>query len=184
MDSNSIIIEANDVEIVPLKDNHQENDSDVKDIIVLLTEIFRGSDELQLKYSISPKSCEIAEYLLSKRPDVFKTVEEEIVKIASDKKLDITDLPSLILLLKDLLNLNKNEIKSGLKNVTVDDLLQFIKDLLIILIEKDIIIVNNKNDVMKIIELSVQLLKSNIDISTTIFSLINSVFPLHCCNAK
>ena len=50
--------------------------------------------------------------------------------------------------------------------------------------QKDIIIVNNKNDVMKIIKLSVQLLESNIDMSTTAFSLISSFFPLHCCNAK
>jgi hypothetical protein len=197
MDSNSIIIDA----YVPLKEEEQDQEkhdeekqdeekqdhtqeSDVKDIIFLLTEVFRGSEELQLKYFISPKSCEIAEYLLNKRPDVFKSVEEEIIKIAADKKIDITDLPSLILLLKDLLNLNKNDIKNDLKNITIDDLLQFIKDILIILIEKDVIIVDNKEYVNKIIELSIQLLKSNIELSTTVFSLFTSIFSLHCCNAK
>jgi hypothetical protein len=98
-----------------------------------------------------------------------------------DGVLDVADLPSVILLVKDVLNLNLDTIKSGVKNLTVQDSIQFIKDLLLILIEEEYIIVNDKKTVEKLIDACVELLRSTINLKTTLFSLATSALSLSCC---
>ena len=119
--------------------------------------------------------------MVNKSPEIFINIANDINAIMVDGILDIADLPSIILLIKDVLNLNLDTIKSDVKNMTVQDSIQFIKDLLLILIEEDFIIVNNKKTVEKLIDACIELLSSTINLKTTFFSLLESKLTLSCC---
>jgi hypothetical protein len=159
-------------------------DASGNEIVVLLIKLLSSEEsvnKLKSNIKISDKSVEFVRLLLNNTPEVFKTIEKDINAVMVDGVLDIADLPSVILLVKDVLNLNLDAIKSGVKNLTVQDSIQFIKDLLLILIEEDYIIVNDKKTVEKLIDACIELLSSTINLKTTLFSLIENALSLSCC---
>jgi hypothetical protein len=159
-------------------------DASGNDIIVLLIKILSSEEsvnKLKASIKISDKSVEFIRLLLNHSPEVFKSIDKDIKTIMVDGVLDVEDLPSVILLVKDVLNLNLDDIKSGVKNLTVQDSIQFIKDLLLILIEEEYIIVNDKNTIEKLIDACIDLLSSTINLKTTFFSLASSALTLSCC---
>ena len=154
------------------------------EIAVLLIELLGNEEsvnELKASIKISDKSIEFTRLLVNKSPEIFISIANNINAVMVDGILDIADLPSIILLIKDVLNLNLDTIKSSVKNMTLQDSIQFIKDLLLILIEEDFIIVNNKKTVEKLIDACIELLSSTINFKTTFFSLASSALTLSCC---
>jgi hypothetical protein len=159
-------------------------DASGNEIIVLLIKILSSEESvnnLKASIKISDKSIEFVRLMVNNSPEVFKTIEKDINAIMVDGVLDIADLPSVILLVKDVLNLNLDTIKSGVKGLTVQDSIQFIKDLLLILIEEDYILVNDKKTIEKLIDSCIELLSSTINLKTTLFSLATSALSLSCC---
>jgi hypothetical protein len=159
-------------------------DTSGNEIIVLLIKLLSSEEsvnKLKTSIKISDKSIEFIRLLVNSSPEVFKIIEKDLNAIIVDGVLDVADLPSVILLVKDVLNLNLDSIKSGIKNLTLQNSIQFIKDLLLILIEEDYITVNDKKTVERLIDACIELLSSTINVKTTIFSLFNSALLLSCC---
>jgi hypothetical protein len=158
------------------------------EIIGLLIKLLNNEESvntMKTSIKITDKSIEFIRLMVNNNPDVFKIVEKDINEIMIDGILDITDLPSLVLLVKDVLNLNMDTIKSNIKDLTIHDTIQFIKDLLLILIEEDYIFVYDKINIEKSISMYIELLSStiNININTPTVSFFASVVGLSCCKA-
>ena len=148
------------------------------EIMLLLVNLFSNIDSVnKLKTSIviSDKSIDIINMLLKNSPKIFDDFGKNITSIMNDGILDVSDMPSIILLLKDFLNLN---LKNKIRDLTVQDSVQFIKDLLLLLIEEKYIKVNDRKTAEKIIDTSIELLSSSINVNT---SLYNYILRLRCC---
>jgi hypothetical protein len=101
------------------------------EIMLLLVNLFSNIDSVnKLKTSIviSDKSIDIINMLLKNSPKIFDDLGKNITSIMNDGILDVSDMPSIILLLKDFLNLN---LQNNIRDLTVQDSVQFIKDLLL-----------------------------------------------------
>jgi len=148
------------------------------EIMLLLVNLFSNIDSVnKLKTSIviSDKSIDIINMLLKNSPKIFDDFGKNITSIMNDGILDVSDMPSIILLLKDFLNLN---LKNKIRDLTVQDSVQFIKDLLLLLIEEKYIKVNDRKTAEKIIDTSIELLSSSINVNS---SLYNYILRLRCC---
>ena len=154
------------------------------EIIGLLNKLLNNEESvnaLKTSIKITDKSIEFIRIMVNNNPEVFKIIEKDINEVIIDGILDLADLPSLILLVKDVLNLNMDAIKESIKNLTIHDSIQFIKDLLLILIEEDYIFVYDKTNIEKSICIYIELLSSTINIIKTPVSLFSSIFSLSCC---
>jgi hypothetical protein len=67
--------------------------------------------------------------LLANNPEVFNKISENIKKIAADNKLDLHDIPQIILLISNLFNTNL--IKHILVNIDIINIIQFTIDILL-----------------------------------------------------
>lgn len=166
---------------VPLTKTVDASGNEIVGLLIKLLSSEESVAKMKSSIKISDKSIEFIRLLVNSSPEVFKTIEKDINAVMVDGVLDVADLPSIILLVKDVLNLNLDTIKSGVKNLTVQDSIQFIKDLLLILIEEDYITVNDKKTVEKLIDACIELLSSTINVKTTVFSLLEKAFSLSCC---
>lgn len=154
------------------------------EIAVLLINLLSSEENvnnLKTSIKISDKSIEFIRLLVNNSPEIFINIAKDINAVMVDGILDTADLPSIILLIKDVLNLNLETIKGGVKNLTLQDSIQFIKDLLLILIEEDFIIVNDKKTVEKLIDACIELLSSTINLKTSFVSIFKSALSLSCC---
>ena len=166
---------------VPLTKTVDTSGNEIVGLLIKLLSSEENVKNLKANIKITDKSVEFIRLLLNNSPEVFKTIEKDINAVIVDGVLDIADLPSVILLVKDVLNLNLDSINSGVKNLTVQDSIQFIKDLLLILIEEDYITINDKKTVEKLIDACIELLSSTINVKTTLISLVASALSLSCC---
>lgn len=148
------------------------------EIMLLLVNLFSNIDSVnKLKTSIviSDKSIDIINMLLKNSPKIFDDIGKNITSIMNDGILDVSDMPSIILLLKDFLNLN---LQNNIRDLTVQDSVQFIKDLLLLLIEEKYIKVNDRKTIEKIIDTSIELLSSSINVNSPLY---NYLLRLRCC---
>jgi hypothetical protein len=82
-----------------------------------------------------PKTLEIIESLLKYSPDIFHKITEEINSIVKNDILGMYDILPIVLIIKDIYNMNFNKINEiGRNDLTVEDGLEFIEALLILLI--------------------------------------------------
>lgn len=148
---------------IQIKPNHNE------EILNLLKQLVCNETQLnKLKLSIhlSDKSIQIIQLFLKHSPEIFIEIANDVQIILSDGVLDISDLPQIILLIKDVYNINFKKIN---KKFTVNESIQFIQDFILLLIELNYFIVNDKIKVIKIIDSSVQLLMSSIQVAPSLF---------------
>jgi len=74
----------------------------------------------------------VLQIMLNHFPETIQDIEKQINVILKDKKIDAFDIPPLILLIKDIVNLNTNGF-SQLK-ITRNEIIEFIEDILVITI--------------------------------------------------
>ncbi len=144
------------------------------DIIEVLTNFINDKikiDKFKVSINISDKSIKLITLFLKASPEIFTKIANDIHIILSDGVLDLADLPQIIVLIKDIYNTNFKKIGKNIKNISIDDSIGFIKDLILIMIELDYIIVDNKCKIIKMVESSVNLLSSSIQLAPTIFNL-------------
>jgi len=112
---------------------------------------------------ISPQSIAILQQIVTNQPDFIQDIVKQIISIVKDGKLDASDIPSIILLIKDVVNLNKMDLK-----LTRFNIFELIKNILIIVLESDAIKIDNKDDCVKLIIASISLLESSIVLEETV----------------
>ncbi len=148
-------------------------------IVTLLSTLLTDEKipELYEKLHISKKTVELIKVLMDKSPVFFNDLENNVTKILADGVLDITDVPVMITMMRDICNINIPQLSKDIKKITVDESIQFIKDIVLVLIEYDHIKVKDKDVVVKMIDVSIDLLKSTVVTSNAVASIFSCCCP-------
>ena len=134
-------------------------------------------DQLKLKINIKSESIMLMQKIALLFPDLLEDIDKSIADIISDNVLDSSDVPKLIVLIKNVYkNFNNSKRLKSIQKITLDDSINFIKNLLLILIEYEHIKVKDKDTVIVVIDLCIDLLTTSIDVSETLFDSIKSCF--------
>jgi hypothetical protein len=124
-----------------------------------------NDSEFVKSIKISPEAISIIKQIVKNQPELIQDIVKHIKNILKDGKLDASDIPSIILLIKDVINLNKVDLKLSRLNI-----IEFIKNVLIIVLESDVLKIKNKDEYIKMVISSVTLLESSIDVEKTTIS--------------
>jgi len=110
-------------------------------------------------------SVQVINLVLSKCPNIINGLSIHIQTIISDNVVNSSDIPAIILLMRDVLNTNVSELNRV--RVTRDQIILFIKNIFTVLIEADVIktgSVESKQATLVLIDLCVKLLESKVNI--------------------
>ena len=145
-----------------------ENTGDNTSLIlsVLLSGLLKNNEIID-KLHLDQESINIINDILKNHPSILDNITNDLTKILNDGEINSNDIPSIILLLKDSYNLyvSTKELK-----ITQKQVLEFIKNTMIILIESNILKTNEENKVMivMLINTSICLLESQINLNKTV----------------
>ena len=161
--SNEVI--TNEVSNTDIKINVET--INIFNLISIIEKILKDNN-LIIKLQLSEDSINIINTILKNHPNILNNISDDICKIINDKIIDIYDIPEIILLIKDSINLysSLNDLK-----LTKEQIINFIKNIVILIIESDEIKINedNKNLIINLINMSVKLLESEINFKKTLF---------------
>ena len=134
-------------------------------------------DKLKIDLNLNTKFLDFLKKVTESYPELLNDIEKSLSDIVSDKVIDSNDIPKLIVLIKNVYkNFNDSNNFKKLFNVTIEDSIYFIKNIILILIELDYIKVKDKNEVTQIIELCIDLLTTSVDVTETLYDRITSCF--------
>jgi len=108
----------------------------------------------------------VIQLLMKQQPHIFGDIGKQISAIVSDGNIDLSDIPQLVLLMKDIMNLKSIHLSN--LNITIEDLIDFIENILIILLESEIIKTNDRALYENMLKSSVALLESSIQLNQNI----------------
>ena len=130
----------------------------------LLKTLIKDSDLIN-KIQIDANILSIINMIIQNHPEVLNNISNDISIIISDGNINIADIPQIILLIKDSYNLvgSAKNLKITKKNI-----IDFIKYTMIILIESDFIKCDNKDLIISLINLSINLLESEVNLDKKI----------------
>jgi hypothetical protein len=115
---------------------------------------------------LNSKQVSIIGLLLKQQPEIFSDIGKQISAIVSDGNIDPKDIPHLVLLMKDIINFKSIHLSN--LNITTEDLIEFIENILIILLDSGIIKTNDTVFYENILKSSVTLLESSIQLNQNI----------------
>lgn len=153
------------------------------DLVLILTELY-GLDDYVNEFAslnIDKETVELIKKILDKSPKLFQNISDRLEEILSDNVLNTDDVPVLVKLIKDILNLSIPDLSDI--ELTVEKLINLVKKLLELLINKDYIKVENKERVFTLISISFELLSSSVNIKQDIFKSLVKFFKkiFSCC---
>jgi len=157
--SNSITINTEIVVGLPKK----------TDILYSLREIlyYNTTHTLYIdKYQLSKESIQIIQTLLQDTPKLFLDIAKELNEIMEDGKFDSHDIPHIIKIIKDIVQMNSHVFSAiGIMNSV--SISQFIRTLFILLIESQYIWIphNAQVAILRNIDASIDLLVSTLHIT-------------------
>jgi hypothetical protein len=113
------------------------------------------------------KTANTLKRILEEFPSIVNNIDEHIMKIISDDVIDMNDLPQIILLIKDVMNINVKELK--ILKVKRSEVIVLIEKIIVILIETNVIKTgNNKDSFLASLRLGIQILDAGIDASESL----------------
>ncbi len=148
--------ESNDVSNNAIEPDTTELSSKNSLIDLIKVNILNNIDNLSFK--INNSSINIINIVINNTPATFDKLTNSIKDIISDGVIDHKDIPKILLLVSTLY---KTDFKNLIKNMslTSNDIIEFIKVLIKIFIELEIVHVKNKNDIYETIDASSELLE-------------------------
>ena len=167
-------------EVEEVKLIEKENNDNVSnlDLFLILGDLF-GVDskinELKLELKLKDSNIEFIKFIINNFPSCLTEISSNLNLVLEDGKLDVSDVPILINMVKSIVNNFSKSIKK-VKSVTVDELIDFIRNIIEILIHKDYIKVDNKEKVFKLIFVSVELLNTSVDAGQSVFDCVKKLF--------
>ena len=164
------------IEEIKLVENEQKEN--VLDLVKILGELFDAEstiNDLKLELKLNDSNIEFIKFILNSFPDCLKEISTGLDDVLEDGKLDISDVPTIVNMVKRIMN-NSSKTMKKVKKITVEELINFIKNIIEILIHKDIIKVENKEKVFKLISVSVELLTTSVDVSNSIYDCLKRLF--------
>jgi hypothetical protein len=145
--------------------------TDIKDLVnvtekLILSKVLEKAlqnKELIDSIKLSEQNIDIINKILKNHPSILENVSNDISKIINNGSLDINDIPNMILLFNDII-----ELYTPISNLklTKEEIVGFIKNVLIILVESDIIKLDNidKKIIINLIIVSIKLLETQINL--------------------
>jgi len=140
----------------------------IVDTFVKLLQSKLSDTEFAIKVNLHPDGLAVLNLVLSKCPQVINSMGTHVKKIMSDKVINSSDIPEIILLVQDVLNTNVSELNKI--KVTREQVIQMIKNIFIILIESNEIKTSPeiKQACLILLDLSIKLLESKINVQKVI----------------
>ena len=136
-------------------------------------------NELKIKLNIEPETFNLLKKMSELFPDLLEDIDDSVSDMVSDNVLDSKDVPKLVVLIKNVYKkFSESKKLRSVHKITLEDSINFIKNLLLILIELDHIKVNDKENVKLVIELCIDLLTATVDAKETLIDLFKSIL---CC---
>jgi len=172
-DLSNTIVSNTDVGISFVPNNDGVNDTvnntinnEVNNLILALIKENIKNIEFTSKINLNEESIRIINLIIGSNTNIFDDLDKNIKDIIADRVLDINDIPSIILSITDIINLSSTKLNK--LKITRYQVINFIKDILKILIELDTIKVSDKVLVEKLIDLSIKLLSSKINVKKVV----------------
>ena len=178
---NSIVTkEPLTIETVDLEEANLETKEKLVNLTSLLAELLVDKSKLEkikIDLNLDGKFVELLKSINLLFPNLFTEMDESLKDIVSDKVIDSKDVPKLIVLIKNVYKkFNDSKEFKKINNISVGDSINFIKNLLLLLIELEYIKVDDKDNVVLIIDLCIDLLTTSVDVTEGIIDRIKSCF--------
>jgi len=134
-------------------------------------------DKLKVDLNLSTQFLDFLNKITESYPELLNEIEKSLTDIISDKVIDSNDIPKLVVLIKNVYkNFNDSNNFKKLFKITIEDSINFIKNILLILIELEHVKVKDKDSVIIIIDLCIDLLTTSVDVTETLISKFKSCF--------
>jgi len=156
-------------EVVKLDDVTVESSK----LLTLFRNLFQDQEKkvkIRVNLHLDEKEMALIEKIVDLVPELFDDLEKSVEKIYKDKVIDTKDIPELIVLSKNVYRKfsNSASLKKKVKSITVEESIQFIKNVLLILIEEEVIKVDKKKEISDVIDLCIDLLLTSMDMRTNV----------------
>ena len=161
MDSKNTVINDKDVVV-------ESTEKKVYDLVTFFSKLFNGTEKLnelksKLSYKIDDKVIEIIKLLVDNSPESIKGISTLFEEISDDGKLDLNDVPKIVLVVTQLYKTNLKEL-FGKNSLKVENLFELIKFIVHSVIELDLVKVDDKQKIFQIVDVSLLLLDTTVDI--------------------
>jgi hypothetical protein len=146
------------------------------DLVEIFSYLLISKRELQkfTTLNIDQKGIDFISMLLYKSPATLNSISEKISEVLQDGVLNTDDVPILINLVKDIMNMDRNKISISM--LSIDNVIVFIKTIFEILIIKDHIKVENKDKIFQLMDISFLLLTTSLDTKVNFIDCIKRLF--------
>lgn len=114
----------------------------------------------------SPESIETMNTLLLNELEMLKAMDKNLVSIMKDGKIDIADVPEIILLMKHTANLYSPKLKT--LKITRGDLVIFIREVLIMVVSSELLDIKDRELYVKLIYSGTNLLEATVELDETV----------------
>lgn len=156
-------------EVVKLDDVTVESSK----LLTLFRNLFQDQEKkvkIGVNLHLDEKELALIEKIVDLVPELFDDLEKSVEKIYKDKVIDTKDIPEIIVLSKNVYKKfsNSASLKKKVKSITVEESIQFIKNVLLILIEEEVIKVEKKKEISDVIDLCIDLLLTSMDMRTNV----------------
>jgi hypothetical protein len=168
MDLRNTVTNEKDVVIDSDKMVESTAQKKVYDLVSFFSQLFNGTEKLnelksKLTYNIDDKVVKLIKLLVQDSSDSIKAISSLFEEISADGKLDLNDVPKIVLVVTKLYKTNLKEL-FGKNSLKVEDLLEFIKFIVHSVIELDLIKVDDKQKIFQLLDVSLLLLDTTIEI--------------------
>ena len=146
------------------------------DLVEIFSNLLISKRELQnlTTLNVDQKGIDFIYMLLDKSPATLSSISEKISEVLQDGVLNTDDVPILINLVKDIMNMDRNKISISM--LSIDNVIVFIKTIFEILIIKDHIKVENKDKIFQLMDISFLLLTTSLDTKVNLVDCIKRLF--------
>lgn len=139
------------------------------DVGNFLNDLFNDSNnklkelKIRLNFPISDDVSNFIKLVINESPDSLKTISKTLEDVMKDGVLDYSDIPKLVSLVSQLNNTDFMKLTSNVE-VKTDVLIDFIKVLMHSIIELDFVKVNNKEKMTELLDTSLLLLTTTLNV--------------------
>ena len=160
----------------PVPTTHTPVPTTPLDLVEIFSNLLISKRELQnlTTLNVDQKGIDFIYMLLDKSPATLNSISEKISEVLQDGVLNTDDVPILINLVKDIMNMDRNKISISM--LSIDNVIVFIKTIFEILIIKDHIKVENKDKIFQLMDISFLLLTTSLDTKVNLVDCIKRLF--------
>jgi hypothetical protein len=161
---------------IPLVNSEVKVDVKQFDLNKILSTFVVSNDYTKIiTYPLNDNVLNIIKIILKDSPTSLEKMSNIIKDIISDGKLYICDIPKIVLLITELNNTNLKDVFKT-QNIQKSDIFDLIKFIIHLIVELKYVTVENEKKIFEMLDISLTLLNTNIDINEII-----AMKPSWCC---